>query len=45
MQQINLVSENGSYILPCGIIVLVDEDFDAFMAGTLVFYNVNNQTI
>lgn len=33
------VTRNGSYILPNGIIVLVDEDIEAFMNGTLVFYN------
>lgn len=33
------VSVNGSYILPNGIIVLVDEDIDAYYDGTLVFYN------
>ena len=33
------VSVNGSYILPSGIIVLVDEDLDAYLNGTLVFYD------
>ncbi len=33
------VSVNGSYILPSGIIVLVDEDVEAYLNGTLVFYN------
>lgn len=28
---------NGSFILPNGVIVLADEDFDAYMNGTLVF--------
>lgn len=32
-------SVNGSYILPNGIVVLVDEDIEAYMNGTLVFYN------
>lgn len=36
---INKVSINGSYILPNGIIVLVDEDLDAYLNGTLVFYD------
>ena len=31
------MSTNGSYILPSGIIVLVDEDLDAYLNGTLVF--------
>ena len=33
------VSVNGSYILPSGIIVLVDEDVKAYLNGTLVFYD------
>lgn len=33
------VSINGSYILPSGIIVLVDDDLDAYLNGTLVFYD------
>lgn len=33
---------NGSYILPNGIIVLVDADVDAYHDGTLVFYDRNN---
>ena len=37
--QITYVSANGSYILPDGIIVLVDQDIEAFLAGTLTFYN------
>ena len=32
-------SANGSYILPNGVIVLVEEDIDAYFAGTLVFYD------
>lgn len=32
-------SINGSYILPSGIIVLVDEDMDAYNNGILEFYN------
>jgi len=35
-------SENGSFILPDGIIVLVDEDIEAYFDGTLVFYNPND---
>ena len=31
-------SVNGSYILPSGVIVLVDEDVEAYFNGTLVFY-------
>ena len=33
------VSVNGSYILPNGIVVLVEEDIEAYMNGTLVFYD------
>ena len=33
------VSVNGSYILPDGNIVLVDEDVEAYLNGTLVFYD------
>ena len=29
----------GSYILPNGIIVLVDEDIEAYENGTLVWYD------
>ena len=32
-------SINGSYILPNGIVVLVEEDIEAYMDGTLVFYD------
>ena len=35
------VTLNGSYILPSGVVVLKEEDVDAYMAGTLVFYNEN----
>jgi hypothetical protein len=38
---INLVSINGSYVLPSGNIVLVPEDLQAYYNGTLVFYNKN----
>ena len=36
--QAQYVSANGSYVLPSGIIVLVDEDIEAYLAGTLTFY-------
>ena len=32
-------SPSGSYILPDGTVVLVEEDVDAYFAGTLVFYD------
>ena len=37
--EIQIVTENGSYVLPNGITVLVDEDIAAFLNGTLVFIN------
>ena len=39
---ITQVSVNGSYILPSGIVVLVDEDIQAYLDGTLVFYHPDN---
>lgn len=39
---ITRVSVNGSYILPGGIVVLVDEDIQAYLDGTLVFYHPDN---
>ena len=33
------VTINGSYILPSGIIILVDEDIEDYLNGTLVFYD------
>lgn len=35
------ISMNGSFVLPNGIIVLRDEDIEAYLNGTLVFYNKN----
>ena len=35
-------SINGSYLLPNGIAVLVDEDIEAYLNGTLQFYPGNN---
>ena len=32
-------STNGSYILPNGVVVLIEEDYDAYFNGTLVFIN------
>ena len=34
-----LMTNNGSYILSNGIIVLVDEDIDGYLTGSLIFYN------
>ena len=39
MLSISKVSINGSYVLPNGIIVLVDEDIEAYENGTLVWYD------
>ena len=39
---ITRVSINGSYILPSGIVVLVDEDVQAYLDGTLAFYHPDN---
>lgn len=38
-QRVAQVSVNGSYILDNGIVVLVDEDVEAYLSGNLVFYN------
>ena len=40
-----LTSDNGSYILPSGIIVLVDKDIIAYMNGTLVFRTIEDNEI
>ena len=40
--EIKYVTEKGSYILPNGVIVLVDEDIEAYMNHTLVFQKKNN---
>ena len=37
-------SINGSYILPSGIVILVDEDIKAYFNNKLIFYNKNNIT-
>ena len=39
IQNISKISINGSYILSNGIIILVDEDVEAYLNGTLVFYD------
>ena len=33
-----MVTDNGSYILPNGIYVIVEEDLEAYLNGTLVFH-------
>lgn len=42
MLNIQKVTINGSYILPSGIIVLVNEDIEAYENGTLIFYDKDN---
>ena len=42
IMSITKVSINGSYILPDGTIMLVDEDIEAYLNGTLVFYDKSN---
>lgn len=39
IMSITKYSVNGSYILPNGVIVLVEEDVEAYLNGTLVFYD------
>ena len=39
IKSINKVSINGSYILHDGTIMLVEEDIEAYLNGTLVFYD------
>ena len=39
IMSITQVSVNGSYIRSDGIVVLVDEDIEAYLAGTLQFYH------
>ena len=39
IMSITQVSINGSYIRSDGIVVLVDEDIEAYLAGTLQFYH------
>lgn len=39
---ITKVSINGSYLLPSGIIVLVEEDIASYLNGTFIFYDKNN---
>lgn len=40
-----IVSENGSYILPNGIIVLVKEDIQDYLENTLVFQIKKNNSL
>ena len=38
-------TENGSYIMPNGIIVLMDEDVEAYINGTLEFIYPTDEEI
>lgn len=40
-KDISLVTANGSYVLPNGIVVLVDLDIESYINGTLKFYDKN----
>ena len=42
IMSITKASANGSYILPDGTIMLVEEDVEAYLNGTLVFYDKGN---
>ena len=39
--QVRMITVNGSYILPNGVIVLVYEDLKTYLNGTLIFYDKN----
>ena len=41
--QLIYITENGSYILSNGIIVLIDEDIKAYFDGTLVFHKKDEE--
>ena len=45
MNEITLRSKNGSYILSNGVIVLVNEDVNSYLQGTLLFYDLNNPEV
>ena len=40
-----MVTDNGSYILPNGIYVIMEEDLDSFFNGTLIFHPVDEITV
>ncbi len=42
---IKFVTENGSYILPNGVIVLVDEDINAYMNNNKLFLFKNDSNL
>ena len=42
---VQFITDNGSYILPNGVIVLVEEDIQAYFAGILTFYKKGESVI
>lgn len=43
--EVQYVTNNGSYILPNGVIVLVDGDIDLYLDGTLEFHKKNSHLL
>ena len=41
----NLRTINGSYVSTKGIVMLVDEDIESYLNGTLEFYSNNEELI
>jgi len=39
-----LITDNGSYILPNGILVIVESDIESYLSNTLIFHNDNEVT-
>ena len=44
-KEVQYVTNNGSYILPNKVIVLVDEDIELYLNGTLEFHKKNSQSL
>ena len=38
---VQLVTINGSYILPSGVVVLADKDINDYFTNSLIFYKKN----
>ena len=43
--QVQYVTDNGSFILPNGVIVLMPEDVEAYLHNILVFYPKNDNLV
>lgn len=43
--EVQYVTDNGSYILPNGVIVLVDEDIETYLRGNLEFHKKDNSLL